>query len=100
VRNSRQAVPRAEPATGLSQTTAGLAAQTGIIRGHVGHADAPVGLAEADLDLRPSGATTRTDARGFFVFRGVPAGKVHLVCRNRIRAVVTVILDGLVAGRQ
>ena len=59
-----------------------LAAQGGTIRGHVVRSDLPVGLAEAHLELQPSGATTRTDARGLFVFRGVPAGQVQLAAHR------------------
>jgi len=59
-----------------------VAAQTGIVRGHVVRADLPVGLADADLELRPSGARTRTDARGFFVFRDVLPGQVEVAVRR------------------
>jgi len=62
----------------LAAPAARLDAQGATIRGHVVRADLPIGLAEAHLELRPSGATTRTDARGLFVFRGVPAGQVQL----------------------
>src|SRR5688572_20605210 len=53
-----------------------VAAQTGTIRGHVVRADSPVGLADAYVELPASGARTRTDTRGFFVFRNVAAGEV------------------------
>jgi len=66
----------------LAGATANVAAQTGIIRGHVVSADWPVGLADAYLELRPSGATTRTNARGSFVFRGIPAGQVEVAVRR------------------
>ena len=59
-----------------------LAAQGGIIRGHVVRADQHVGLADADLELRSSGARTRTDARGFFELRGIPPGQVELAVRR------------------
>jgi iron complex outermembrane receptor protein len=62
--------------------TALLGAQTGVIRGHVVRADWPVGLADAYLELSPSGATTRTDARGFFVFRGIDPGQVEVAVRR------------------
>ncbi|MDQ3516319.1 MAG: alpha/beta fold hydrolase, partial [Gemmatimonadota bacterium] len=64
----------------LAGATARLAAQGGIIRGHVVRADWPAGLPDAHLELRPSGARTRTDARGFFVFRGLPPGQVEVLC--------------------
>src|SRR6267142_484103 len=66
----------------LAAATASLAAQTGTIRGRVVRADWPVGLADARLELRPCGATTRTDARGFFVFRGIPTGQVEVDVRR------------------
>ena len=55
-----------------------LAAQAGVIRGHVVRADVPIGVADAQVELRPSGPKTRTDARGFFEFRGLPQGQVEL----------------------
>jgi iron complex outermembrane receptor protein len=66
----------------LVGVTARLTAQAGIIRGHVVRADWPVGLADAHLELSPSGATTRTDARGFFVFRGISPGQVEVTVRR------------------
>jgi len=66
----------------LAGATARLAAQTGTIRGHVFRADSPVGLADAQLELRPSGDRTRTDARGFFVFNGTPTGHVEVHARR------------------
>ena len=76
-----------------------LPAQAGIIRGHVVRADLPVGLADADLELRPSGAMTRTDARGFFVFRGVPPGQVEVAARRPgfAPAVAVLQVDSLAA---
>lgn len=61
-----------------------LAAQGGggIIRGRVVRANQPVGLADADVALGPSGAEARTDPRGFFEFRGVPPGPVELAVRR------------------
>ncbi len=73
-------------ATSLAILLAGaathLAAQAGVIRGHVVRADRPVGLADADVELRPSGARVRTDARGFFRFAGLPPGRVELAVRR------------------
>jgi iron complex outermembrane receptor protein len=66
----------------LAGATARLAAQAGIIRGHVVRADRLVGLADAHLELHPLGTTTRTDARGFFVFQGLHPGRVELVVRR------------------
>ena len=60
----------------------------------------PVGLADADLELRPSGARTRTDARGLFVFRGVPLGQVEVVVRRPgfAPAVVGLQVDAVAAA--
>lgn len=66
----------------LIGATARVNAQSGIIRGHVVRADRPAGLADAYLELRPSGAKTRTDARGFFVFRDIPPGQVEVAVRR------------------
>ena len=66
----------------LAAASARLGAQGGVIRGHVVRADRPVGLADAHLELRPLGAKTRTDARGFFVFRGLPPGRVEVAVRR------------------
>ena len=76
-----------------------LAAQGGIVRGRVVRADQPVVLADADLELRPSGATTRTDARGSFEFRGVAPGRVEMAVRRVgfAPAVVVLQVDGLTA---
>jgi iron complex outermembrane receptor protein len=72
--------------TGLALLLAGAAAragaQAGSIRGHVVRADRPVGLAEAEVELRPSGASTRTDDRGFFLFRDLSPGRVELAARR------------------
>ena len=83
----------------LAGAPARLAAQAGILRGHVVRADWPVGLADADLELRPSGAMTRTDARGFFEFRGVPPGQVEVAVRRVgfAPAVVVLQVDALAA---
>ena len=59
-----------------------LAGQAGIVRGRVVRADGPVGLADVEVVLRPSGATTRTDARGSFLFRGVSPGQVEVAARR------------------
>jgi hypothetical protein len=66
----------------LAGAAARLGAQDGVIRGHVVRADWPVELADVDLELRPSGARARTDARGFFVFRGVLPGQVEVAARR------------------
>ena len=77
-----------------------LAGQAGVVRGRVLRADWTIGLADADLELRPSGARTRTDARGFFVFRGVPPGQVEVVVRRPgfAPAVVGLQVDALGAA--
>jgi iron complex outermembrane receptor protein len=77
----------------LAGAAARLAAQAGIIRGHVLRADWPIGLVDADLELRPSGATTRTDARGLFVFRGVSPGQVEVAVRRVGFAPAVVVLQ-------
>jgi len=59
-----------------------LAGQAGVVRGRVVRADGPVGLADVEVVLRPPGATTRTDARGWFVFRGIPEGPVEVAARR------------------
>ena len=59
-----------------------LSAQARVVQGHVIRADSPVGLADAEVELRPSGARARTDARGFFVFRASPPGQVELSVRR------------------
>lgn len=56
-------------------------AQPGVIRGQVVRADERAGLPDAELVLRPSGATTRSDANGYFVFRNVNAGDVDIAAR-------------------
>src|SRR5688572_27069588 len=78
----RPALAAAALAIVLSGTTARLAAQAGVIQGHVVRADRPVALPDADLELRPLGTTARTDARGFFVFHGVPVGRVEVAVRR------------------
>jgi iron complex outermembrane recepter protein len=70
-----------------------LAAQFGLIRGQVVRADYPVGLADADVVLRPSGAATRTDARGSFAFRQVASGPVELAVRRLGFAPVVVAVE-------
>jgi iron complex outermembrane recepter protein len=75
----------------LAGTAARLTAQTGTIRGHVVRADGPVGLADAEVELRPSSARARTDARGFFLFRGLAPGPVELAVR-RVGFAPTVIV--------
>jgi iron complex outermembrane recepter protein len=66
----------------LAGMTDRLPAQTGTIRGHVVRADGPIGLADADVELLPSGARTRTDARGFFLFRDVAESTAELAVRR------------------
>jgi iron complex outermembrane receptor protein len=83
----------------LGTAAAPSPAQRGVLRGHVVRADRPIGLAGADLELRPSGSRTRTDARGFFAFGGLAAGTVDVVVRRVgfTPAVVTVEVDTLTA---
>src|SRR5687768_12947953 len=77
----------------LAGTSARVNAQTGIIRGHVVRADLPVGLAGAHLELRPAGARTRTDARGFFVFEGISPGQAEVAVRRVGFAPAVVVLQ-------
>ena len=81
----------------MGGATARLAAQTGTIRGHVVRADRPVGVADAYLELRSLGAKTRTDGRGFFVFRDLPSGQLELAVRRLgyAAAVVVIRVDAL-----
>ena len=83
----------------LAGAVARLAAQAGVIQGHVVRADRPVGLADAYLELRPLGVSTRTDARGFFVFRDLPPGQVEVAVRRVgfAPAVVVLHVDTLAA---
>ena len=73
-------------ATALAILQAGAAAhasaQAGSVQGHVLRGDGPVGLAEAQVELRPTGLSARTDARGFFQFRDVSPGRVELAVRR------------------
>ena len=80
-------------ATLLAGGAVEVAGQAGVIRGHVVRADVPVGLAEVQLELRPSGATTRTDGRGFFEFRDVPPGQVEVAVRRPGFAPAVVVLQ-------
>jgi iron complex outermembrane receptor protein len=66
----------------LAGATARLAAQSGAIRGRVVRADRPVGVADVDLELRSLGAKTRSDAHGYFEFRGLVPGQVELAVRR------------------
>lgn len=75
----------------LGATAAPLAAQGGILRGHVVRADRLIGLPDAYLELRPSGSRTRTDARGFFEVRGLPQGEVE-VAVSRLGFVPTLVV--------
>jgi iron complex outermembrane receptor protein len=70
-----------------------VASQAGVIRGQVIRADRGVGLPDVDLVLRPSGATTLSDARGSFVFRDVAPGRVELDARRLGFAPATVVLE-------
>lgn len=77
----------------LAGGAVGLAGQAGLVRGRVLRADWPVGVADADLELRPSGVTTCTDARGFFEFRGLPPGPVEVAVRRVGFASAVVVLQ-------
>ena len=77
----------------LAGTIARLPAQAGTIRGHVVRADGPLGLADADVELRPSLARTRTNARGSFVFRDVAEGPAELAVRRVGYAPATVTVQ-------
>jgi iron complex outermembrane receptor protein len=69
-------------ATLLAGGVADLAGQAGVIRGRVIRADGPVALADVELVLNPSEATSRSDAHGYFEFSGVTPGRVELVARR------------------
>src|SRR3954452_12858097 len=56
--------------------------QAGSIRGHVLRSDGRAALSEAQIELRPAGVSTRTDARGFFQFKDVSPGPVELAVRR------------------
>jgi iron complex outermembrane recepter protein len=77
----------------LAGGAADLAAQAGIIRGRVVNADQPVGLTGVELTLSPSGATTRTDPSGHFVFHGVTPGHFELSARTPGFVTAVVALD-------
>lgn len=66
----------------LAGAPAELAAQTGVVRGRVVRADGLVGLADAELELSPSGAMTRSDPNGYFVFDGIAPGRVEVAARR------------------
>jgi iron complex outermembrane receptor protein len=85
----------------LAGTAGRLAAQAGVVRGRVVRADLPVGLPEADVVLRPSGAMARSDSRGFFEFRDVTLGPAEVTVRRVGYApvVVTLQVDGTGAAR-
>jgi outer membrane receptor protein involved in Fe transport len=70
-----------------------LAAQAGTIRGRVVHSDQPIGLTGVELTLSPSGATTRTDPGGNFVFHGVTPGHVELSAHGAGFVTAMVALD-------
>lgn len=69
-------------ATLVAANVADLTAQTGVLRGRVVRSDGPVGLAGAELVLRPSGAMAQTDAGGYFAFHGVTPGAVEVTVRR------------------
>lgn len=79
---------------------ADLAGQAGVVRGRVVRADGPVGLGGAELVLSPSGDTSLTDGRGYFVFRGVAPGRVQLEVRRAgfISATAMLHVDTFVAA--
>ncbi len=66
----------------LAGGAAHASAQTGSVQGHVVRGDGAVGLAEAQVELRPAGVSTRTDSRGFYQFRDVLPGRVKLAVRR------------------
>src|SRR4051812_39733804 len=66
----------------LAGAVARLGAQAGSVRGHVLRGDGRGALGEAQIDLRPGGRSTRTDARGFFQFPDVAPGPVELAVRR------------------
>jgi len=66
----------------LAGAVARLGAQAGSVRGHVLRGDGRGALGEAQIDLRPGGRSTRTDARGFFQFPDVSPGPVELAVRR------------------
>lgn len=79
---------------------AGVTGQAGVVSGRVVRADGPIGLADAELVLSPSGATTRTDARGHFEFREVAPGRVEVVASRPgfVSASVTLRVGALAAN--
>lgn len=74
-----------------------LAGQTGVIRGRVVRADGLAGLGGTELVLNPSGATTRSDARGYFTFGAVAPGQVEVAARRPgfVPAIATVTVGAL-----
>jgi iron complex outermembrane receptor protein len=87
-------------ATLLAGGAADLAAQAGVLRGRVVRADGPVGLAGAEVVLSPSGATTRTDAHGYFAFQAIAPGQVEVAARRPgfVPGRVTLRVDSLAPG--
>lgn len=81
----------------LAGGAADLVAQAGVVRGRVVRADGPVGLSDAELVLSPSGATTRSDADGYFAFHGIAPGQVEVAARRPgfVPARVTLRSDSL-----
>lgn len=66
----------------LTLGEAPLSAQSVTIRGRVIHAHEPMGLSGVELVLKPSGAKTRTDPNGTFVFYVVAPADVVLSARR------------------
>jgi iron complex outermembrane recepter protein len=85
----------------LAGTAPYLAAQAGVVRGRVVRADLRVGLSEAEVVLRPSGRSARTDPRGFFELRNVPPGRGDMAVRRVgfTPVVVPLQVDRLVTTR-
>jgi hypothetical protein len=66
----------------LAAFAAQASAQAGGIHGHVLRSDGRAALSEAQIELRPAGLSTRSDARGFFQFKDVSPGPVELAVRR------------------
>ncbi len=83
----------------LSAIATDLAGQAGDIRGRVIRADGPVPLANALVVLSPSQDSTRTDARGVFMFAGVASNQVEVTASQSgfVTAVVALRVDTLSA---
>jgi iron complex outermembrane receptor protein len=59
-----------------------LGAQTGVVRGRVLHSDGAGPIADAQVVLSPSGASTRSGVDGRFVIGRVEPGQVRLTARR------------------